>query len=121
MLPWATMLHWFYKLSDETKETQTKQETYLQVSGIDMDGALVNYLRLWRFEDGDIKAGCTYLIRGLRVSFEQYWDEGQGEYLSNSQGPKGFDCTYRTAVEDVTDVETIGSVFRGRESNSCHW
>jgi hypothetical protein len=32
-------------VSAETKETQTKQEPYLQVSGVDMDGAPVNYLR----------------------------------------------------------------------------
>ena len=54
-------------VSVETKETQTNAEQYLQVSGVDMDGAPVNYLRLWRFEDGDIMAGCIYIIRGLRV------------------------------------------------------
>ncbi len=98
-------------VSVETKETQTKAEPYLQVSGVDMDGALVNYLQLWRFEDGDIKAGCKYLIRGLRVSFEQYWDDQQGQYVSNAQGPKTFECSYRTAVEDVTQVGMIGNLF----------
>ncbi len=83
-----------------------------------MDDALVNDFLLGRFDDGDIKAGCTYLFRGLRVSFTQSWDEQQGEYVSNSQGPKGFECTYRTAVEDVTHVDTIGSLFSGRECNS---
>ena len=108
------------KVSVGTKETHTEQEPYLPVSGVDMDGAPVNFLRHWRFEDGDINAGCTYLIKRLRVSFEQYWDDQQGEYVSNPQGPKGFECAYRTALEDATHVGTVGSFFDGRVWNSSH-
>ena len=93
--------------SVELKETQNNAQPYLLVSGVSIHGAPVNYLR----ESGDLMAGCIYIIRGLRVSYEQYWGEQQSKYVVNTQGPKTFECSYRTAVEDVTHVETISNCF----------
>jgi hypothetical protein len=80
--------------SVEPKETQNNAQPYLLVSGVSIDGAPVNYLRLWRFENGDLMAGCIYIIRGLRVSYEQYWDEQQSKYVHQHTRAKDVRMSY---------------------------
>ena len=49
----------------------------------------------------------TYILRGLKVAFESYWDEASGKCLPDVNGRVTVECTNRTAAEDVTHVEAI--------------
>ena len=49
-------------------------EPYLSICARDVDGALINNLRLWRFLEDDVSAGKCYIVRGLKVVLETYWD-----------------------------------------------
>ena len=82
---------------------------YLQVSGVDMDGAQAGPLRLWDHEEGAVEAGTIYILRGLKIATERQWD---GEkYASDPQGMKKMDCGNRTAIEDVSAQPEITSYF----------
>ncbi len=39
-------------------------------------------------------AGCIYIIRGLRVSYEQYWDEQQSKYVHPHTRAKDVRMSY---------------------------
>ena len=82
---------------------------YLQISGVDMDGAEVGPLRFWNHERDDVQLGNIYILRGLKVVNEKHWD---GEkYVNDRDGAKKWDCDGRTAFEDVTDHEDIQVYF----------
>ena len=94
----------------EQKET-SKGEPYMVISGPDADGHNVTELRLWRFSLEDIRRGSTCIIRGLKIAIPTQWDGQQGAYVQWLEGPKTFECTNRTAVEDVSHVEAITDFF----------
>ena len=48
--------------------------SYLQVSGVDMDGADVGPLRLWNHVEGDVEIGNICILRGLKVANEKQWN-----------------------------------------------
>ena len=89
----------------------TTGELYLRVHGFDMDGTATGAIRLWRYSANDIIAGQIYVIRGLKVVEETYWSAEAWKYVPNEDGTKTIEITYRTAVEDVTDVVEIAKYF----------
>ena len=82
-------------------------EPFLVIRGVDMDGSDVGPLRVWQRNEGDISAGCSYVVRGLKVVHDRAWDTTRGCYVRSSDQPLTVECSPRTACEDVTDVESI--------------
>ena len=80
-------------------------DPYLEVMGVDTEGLDVCSLRLWRHEEGDIRPGGAYVVRGLKVVNARTWDSSKGVWRWESQ--QTIACSVRTAVEDVSDVDTI--------------
>ena len=89
-----------------TRRTST-DEPYLEVMGVDTEGVDVCSLRLWRYEEGDIRSGGAYVVRGLKVVHDRWWDSARGIWIRSAVMPKTIECSVRTACEDVEDVETI--------------
>ena len=87
-------------------------ETYLQVSGVDMDGDQVGPLRLWEHTESDVEAGSIYIFRGMKIASERTWDDASWKWTNHSQGLKTLDCDIRTAIEDVSDQPDITSYFK---------
>ena len=58
----------------QPKWTSTENEPYLQLMGVDTEGGVVGPLRLWQREEGDVKLGGAYVVRGLRVVNDRAWD-----------------------------------------------
>ena len=94
----------------QAKWTQLN-EPYLQITGVDTEGDAVGTLRLWQREEGDIKSGGAYVVRGLRVVNDRAWDPTRGIYVRSSDQPKKLECSVRTACEDVEGVESITKCF----------
>ena len=93
-------------------------------TGIDMDGTVVGPLRLWQREEGDIKIGGAYVVRGLKVVNDRAWDPTKHMWIRSADAPKTIECGVRTACEDVEDVEAItqylcASAHRRRYGHKC--
>ena len=88
-----------------------KSEPYLQETGVDMDGRASTPLHFWRYEDGELKEGRKYILRGLKVVAEQYWDAYTEGWVPRPDGQHSLECSYMTAVEDVTDNDAVSSCF----------
>ena len=83
--------------------------SYLQVSGVDMDGVIVGPLRLWNHVEGDVEVHSICILRGLKVAPEKLWN---GEkYVNDREGAKQLDSDARTAIEDVSEIREITSYF----------
>ena len=67
-----------------------------------------NALWLWGFSTEDIWKGSTCIIRGLLISLVRQVDEDEGEEETHL---KTFECTNRTAVENVSAVADITALF----------
>ena len=89
----------------------TKNEPYLQITGVDTERASVGPLRLWKYEEGDIKLGCAYVVRGLKVNNDRVWDAMKYMWIRSPEAPKIVECSGRTAIEDVTCVDAITQYF----------
>ena len=50
--------------------TNDKGEPWASVYGLDIDGTYLGPLRMWLFEEEDITASQTYILRGMRVVVE---------------------------------------------------
>ena len=72
-----------------------------------MDTSVVGPLRLWQHEEGDIKIGGAYVVRGLKVVNDRAWDPTKHMWIRSADAPKTIECGVRTACEDVEDVEAI--------------
>ena len=81
-------------------------DPYLEVMGVDTEGLDVCSLRLWRHEDGDIRPGGAYVVRGLKVVHDRWWDSARGIWKPSAGTPKTIACSVRTALEDVSDVDS---------------
>ena len=57
-----------------TKWTSIENEPYLQLMCVGTEGGVVGPLRLWQREEGDVKLGGAYVVRGLRVVNYRAWD-----------------------------------------------
>ena len=96
------------KITDaQSKWTSTQQEPYLQLMGVDTEGSPVGPLRLWHHEEGDIKHGGAYVVRGLKVVNDRVWDPASSMWTRSAHAPKTIECSVRTACEDVEDIESI--------------
>ena len=100
-------------LKAERRDTADKNEPYLVLHGVDMEGCSVAPLRLWRFSEDDVDQGNTYIIRGLKVGEEVQWDDEQWKWVPRQNGVRALESTVRTALEDVTGVEDIERCFQG--------
>ena len=83
----------------------------MQVSGRDMHGVNVGPLRFWRYTENEVQPGRTYVFRGLKVVSAQLWSDEQWKYVNRDDGGKAVECNARTAVEDVTRVDSIMAYF----------
>ena len=95
----------------QIRYTSTQNEPYLQIMSVDTDGCNVGPLRLWRFEEGDIRPGGAYVVRGLKVVNDRAWDHAKGIWVRSTDTQKTIECSVRTAFEDVADVESITQYF----------
>ena len=91
----------------EQRWTTTQNEPYLSLEGIDTEGSAVGPLRLWKHEEGDIKPGGAYVVRGLKVVHDRAWDHGKQTWIRSNESPMIIECSVRTACENVEDVESI--------------
>jgi hypothetical protein len=91
----------------QPKWTSAQNQPYLQLMGVDTEGGVVGPLRLWQREEGDIKLGGAYVVRGLKVVNDRAWDSTKGIWIRSADAPKIIECSARTAWEDVEDVESI--------------
>ena len=91
----------------QPKWTSTQNEPYLELMGVDTEGGVVGPLRLWQREEGDIKIGGAYVVRGLKVVNDRTWDSQKGVWTRFAATAKTIARSVRTAVEDVSDVDSI--------------
>ena len=79
--------------------------------GIDMGGTPTGVLRLWRFDESDMRAGGTYILRGLKVTLATFWSTEEWKYVPYPDHSKTLECTSRTAIEDVAHIPAIRNFF----------
>ena len=96
---------YLHRVQVVAKWTTNGESPYQQLYGVDAVGDTVGPIRLWRFEDGDIRDRSSVVLRGLKVVPPTVWDEAQWAYVPNRDGPNSIECSYRTAVEHVDDVD----------------
>ena len=80
-------------------------------TGKDWEGEWVRNLRLWRYADGDVCEQNTYIIRGLKVVPLKQWDDWAQDYINRPDGQKTVECTMRTALEDVSQNDSVSAFF----------
>ena len=86
-------------------------EPYLQVGGLDMDGSATHSLRLWLYRVNAMQTNSVYIIRGLKVVPDMYWCQAEWRYVPYIDGRQKLECSYRTAVEDVSHVGGLAQFF----------
>ena len=86
-------------------------ERFLAIHGYDMDGMATGPIRLWRHETDDVIQGNIYIIRGLKVTEAWQWSDEELRYKTKTDGSKTVELTFRTAIEDVTEVADIAQFF----------
>ena len=96
---------------EERCTQDSRQESYLSINGLDMDGETVGPVLLWGYVAGEVQNGSIYIIRGLKVVQAKRWSLEEGKYVPRTDGARSLDCTYRTAVEDVSEVQAITLIF----------
>ena len=98
-------------INDVQAKWSAKNEPYLELMGVDTEGSVVGPLRLWQREEGDIKFGGAYVVRGLKVVNDRAWDSTRGMWIRSADAPIIIECSPRTACEDVEGVESITQCF----------
>ena len=93
------------------KATFQKAEPFLELHCIDMDGHSIGPLRMWRYVESDMEAQCTYIVRGLKVVLSMHYDAELCKYIVSGDGRKTFECSWRSAVENVSEQSAITSCF----------
>ena len=94
----------------EAKYSKT-DEVYVQVYGVDSEGTPTGSMCFWRFGDEEIVEGRIYIVRGLKVVMGQAWDDDAQKYKARADLPKKLECSRRTAVEDVTEIQGVARLF----------
>ena len=97
----------------EEKYTSTSGDPYLEVHGTDIEGAMVASLRLWRYADGDLTEGRTYIIRGLKVAAGMMGLSDEGRHVPRADKVRAVECSSRIAAEDVSHVAVISEYSEG--------
>ena len=59
------------RINDVQAKWSPLDEPYLVLMGVDTEGGLVGPLRLWQGEEGDMKLGGAYVVRGLKVALDR--------------------------------------------------
>ena len=95
----------------QEKHTAQKEEPFLEVNGVDVNGARVDTIRMWRWEEGDVRVGAIYILRGLKISPATYWCSDAWKYVPRENGSKTVEISARTAAEDVTEVAAFNEYF----------
>ena len=96
----------------ENKTSEVTGEPYTIVNGYDMEGmAIEPPLYLWRYEVGEIESGHTYMARGMKVVANTQWCPEQCKYVPRDDGSKKVECTWKTALEDVSNIDTVLQYF----------
>jgi len=98
-------------LADERSTQDSRQEKYLSINGADMDNVPVGPVLLWGYAADEVHCGQIYIIRGLKVVAAKSWSYDDWKYVPRTDGARALDCTYRTAVEDVSRVQAITQIF----------
>ena len=98
-------------LAEERCTQDSRQERYLSVNGADMEKVPVGPVLLWGYAAGEVVCGNIYIIRGLKVVAAKSWSYDDWKYFPRTDGARALDCTYRTAVEDVSGAQAITRIF----------
>ena len=77
-----------------------------------MNGVLVGPLRMWRFSVTNARTNHIYIIRGLKVILDRYWCNDTWQWKPCTDGRRRLECNFRTALEDVTTITSIASMFK---------
>ena len=102
----------FRALSVQEKYTRAgRGDPYLEVQGVDCEGAAFGTLRFWRFSEGAVSEGGIYLARELKVAVARVWDYRLEKYVPNPDLLRTLECNARTAIEDVSNTPTISTFF----------
>ena len=56
--------------------------------------------------------GRYYILRGLEVVADNYWDYHLEAYTAKENGARAVECTNRTAVEDVSLSSVVKAFWR---------
>jgi hypothetical protein len=95
-----------------TEERTTKKlEKFMSVHASDTNGDSIGPVRFWRWEEGDIAMGRTYVVRGLKVAKTRQWDNIHKRFTLLQDGANTVEMCKLTVVEDVTDIEEIKILF----------
>ena len=106
------MIDFVIKVNSVQENQHTiSDEPYLCISGSDMDGVNVRPLFMWLFKEGEIVTQRIYILRAMRVCLETCWCEWSHCYVPYADERRKIECSFRTAVEDVTDVQFIQGRF----------
>ena len=76
-----------------SNEQTADEQPFLLVHGYDMESVPTGSLRFWRYEDGDIVEGKTYIVCGLKVVDDKWWCDGAG-YVPKGDGSKTVVLSY---------------------------
>ena len=79
---------------------------------VDVNGTRVDTIRMWRWEEGDVRVGAIYNLRGLKISPATYWCSDAWKYVPRENGSKTVEISARTAAEEVTEVAAFNQYFR---------
>ena len=96
----------------QEKHTAQKEEPFLEVNGVDVNGTRVDTIGMWRWEEGDVRVGAIYILRGLKISPATYWCSDAWKYVPRENGSKTVEISARTAAEEVTEVAAFNQYFR---------
>ena len=86
-------------------------EAFLKVHGWDMDGTATWPLFLWRFDAEEVLVGSTCILRGMKVVMDTYKCQWTDAFVPYQDLRKKLDCSFRTAIENVSDVPEITKHF----------
>jgi len=98
-------------LVEERCTNDGRQESYVSVQGVDMNNTPVGPVLLWGYGGAEVLCGCIYILRGLRVAQAKKWSHEEDRYMPRLDGARSLDCSFRTAVEDVSEVKSIANFF----------
>ena len=100
-----------------SNEQTLDEQPFLLVHGYDMESVPTGSLRFWRYEDGDIAEGKTYIVRGLKVVDDKWWCDGAG-YVPKGDGSKtvvrAFELRFPLASTNTSSCMRAVSTSRSK-------
>lgn len=97
----------------EQKMTQV-DEPYIVLNATDMDNYQTGPLRIWRYSESDVDPtpGRIWMLRGMKVNYASTWDGITRSFVRAMPESLIPEACIHTAIEDVTDVDSIIDLFR---------